>query len=261
MTKGGGFHNDPRPVILAIGHSNFQCMLPLQSLKRALVSRGNKAVIINEHHISMLCSCYHQEMPEAAMRGVITPRNVRKCLTAFCGIMWHHDVNACINILHPMVEEYAVGGNGRPDVFSRHTRTPQTIAVSFAVRARHDTKLRRKARAREAAAAAAFEVAMQESFHARVPTPHPKLTINFDTNGYLVLAETRTISPAPFTKIFTKMIPGVRYGNGKDSREYGGSLAWNPTMFKDETTWKLRLRGEKAHEGSICMSHAELILY
>ena len=54
-----------------------------------------------------------------------------------------------------MVEQYAVGGNGRPDVFSRDTRTHETIAVSFAARARHDTKLRTRARAREVAAAAA----------------------------------------------------------------------------------------------------------
>ena len=123
MTKGGGFQNDRRPVILAIGHSNFQCMLPLQSLKRALVSRGNKVVIINEHCTSMLCSCCHQEMPEVAMRGVITPRNVRKCPTAFCGIMWHRDVNACINILHLMVEQYAVGGNGRPSIVFEYLNT------------------------------------------------------------------------------------------------------------------------------------------
>ena len=95
------------------------------------------------------------------MRGVITPRNVRKCSTPFCGIMWHRDVNACINILHLMVEQYAVGGNERPDVFSKHTRTPETIAVSVAVRALHETKPKKKARAREVAAAAALEVAMQ----------------------------------------------------------------------------------------------------
>ena len=120
------FKDDKRETIIAYGSATFvppgKYSGPVEGIRRALRRRGQEICLVSEPYTSMLCSNCNQrlepmyEMFEGKRQAI---HAVRRCTNNDCKCMvWHRDVNACLNIMY-LFDEECVHGRDRPAPFTR----------------------------------------------------------------------------------------------------------------------------------------------
>ena len=117
------FKYDERKTIIAYGSATFvpkgKYSGPVEGIRRALRRRGQEMCLVNEAYTSMLCSNCNQKLEPMFDEERREIHAVRRCTNNKCDCMvWHRDVNACLNIMYLFDEEF-VHGRDRPAPFTR----------------------------------------------------------------------------------------------------------------------------------------------
>ena len=130
VIRGGGFENDGRKVTIAYGNATFTTKGslpgPVKAVRRELQRRGEDIHLVNEDYTSMLCSSCHERLEPMFDEEGRAIHAVRRCHNSECNRMvWHRDVNACLNIMCVFIYEQLYGF--RPPVFTRAFQQQQHV--------------------------------------------------------------------------------------------------------------------------------------
>ena len=130
VIRGGGSENDGRKVTIAYGNATFTTKGslpgPVKAVRRELQRRGEDIHLVNEDYTSMLCSSCHERLEPMFDEEGRAIHAVRRCHNSECNRMvWHRDVNACLNIMWVFIREQLDGF--RPPVFTRAFQQQQHV--------------------------------------------------------------------------------------------------------------------------------------
>ena len=122
IVSGGGFAEDDRPTTIAYGNATFTTRGrfpgPVKAVRRHLQRRGEDLHLVDEDYTSKLCSDCHEALEPMRDGNGRAIHAVRRCTNSDCERMvWHRDVNACLNILYVFL--YQITHGERPYQFTR----------------------------------------------------------------------------------------------------------------------------------------------